>query len=319
LATGRGQTAAGGPFGSNEFQASRAGRGVNVDIVGTLAKGVGMSWEALNLAATDRRSGSARVAAAAADALAEISGSLSRDAIVDATRILVQGQPVMAAVVRLADDVLRALDEDGPPGAERAARAFTDRLASEATAIAEQLVRKLPRAGSVLTVSASSTVLEGLCRAAYLRVVCAVSEPGGEGRVAAERLRERGVDAIVVPDGAVAQQSTRVDAIVFGADVVGPAALLNKTGTLAAALGARASARPCLAVAGETKFVDDDAWPNFAAAVERLAVEGVPAFEEIPAELITTFVTNRGPMSQRVLRRAARAVHLRPDVMEWLG
>ena len=278
-----------------------------------------MSWDALNLAATDRRSGSAQVAADAASALAEIAGSLSQDAILDAARVLVQGQPVMGACIRLANEVVRGLERNGPPGAQRAAHTFALTLANEKVSVADHLARKLPRVGAVLTVSASSTVLEGLYRAPHLRVVCAISEPGGEGRLAADGLRARGMDATVVPDGAVAQQSTRVDAIVFGADCVGPEAFLNKTGTLAAALGARASGRPCLAVAGTTKLVDSTVWPKVIDAAERLAVEGVPAFEEIPASLVTSFVTNDGPASHRVLRKATRAVEIHPQIVDWLG
>src|SRR5688500_14361988 len=115
-----------------------------------------MSWDALNLAATDRRSGSAQAAADAASALAEISRSLSQDAIFDAARVLVQGQPVMGACIRLANDVVRGLEREGPPGAQRAAKTFAVTLANEKAAIADHLANKLPRVGAVLTVSASS-------------------------------------------------------------------------------------------------------------------------------------------------------------------
>jgi translation initiation factor 2B subunit (eIF-2B alpha/beta/delta family) len=262
------------------------------------------------------------VAQHAADALAEIAVTLSRDAIADAARILVQGQPLMASCLRLADAVLRGLDEDGPPGAHRAAIAFGRKLGREKTALSSALGRKLPREGSVLTVSASSTVLGALLDRPHLRphlrVVCAVSDPGGEGRTAVDVLRSGGVEAHVIPDGAIAQQSTRVDAIVIGADVLGSSAILNKSGTLAAALGARAAGRPCICAAGTSKLIDDPAWARLASVAERLAVEGVRAFEEIPAPLITTFVTEDGVTSTRSLRRASRAHRLHPRVAAWL-
>ena len=280
--------------------------------------GSGLSWDALNLAATDRSSGSATVAARAAEAFVEISSSLSRDAIVDAARLLVQGQPVMAACIRLADSVLRGLAADGPPGALQAARRFAAMLDQEKVAVAEQLRRKLPRDGIVVTVSASSTVLEGLCGVPSLRVMCAVSDPGGEGHAAVAQLEAHGIDATLIPDGAVARHATRADAIVFGADVLGPEALLNKTGTLGAALGARAAGRQCMSVAGRSKLIGDDAWTKIAAAAERLSVEGIPAFEEVPAAFVTTFITDAGPMSARALRRAARSVKILPEICGWL-
>lgn len=277
-----------------------------------------MSWDALHLAATDRRSGSAVVALNAAVALGEIAATLSQEAVVDAARMLVQGQPVMASCLRLADAVLRGLDAGGLPGARNAAHAFADRLASEKEALTANLRSALPREGAVLTVSASSTVLAALFEVPRLTVLCAVSEPGGEGRAAAEALRAHGHDAQVIPDGAIAQQSTRVDATVIGADVLGPNAILNKSGTLAAALGARSTARPCICAAGTSKLVDDATWTQLATAAERLGVEGIPAFEEVPAALITQFVTDDGKTSVRQLRRASRGVRMDGRIGGWL-
>ena len=277
-----------------------------------------MTWDSLHLAATDRRSGSAVVAQRAAGAFAEIAVSLSQDVIVDAVRILVQGQPLMASCLRLADAVLRGLEEDGPPGANRAAGGFVHKLEDERAALVSSLGQKLPREGAVLTVSASSTVLGALLDRPQLRVVCAVSEPGGEGRTAADVLRGGGVDAQVIPDGAIAQQSTRVDAIVIGADVLGPAAILNKSGTLAAALGARAAGRPCICAAGTSKLIDEATWVSLASVADRLAVEGVRVFEEVPSALVTSFVTEDGVTSTRSLRRASRTHHLHPRIAAWL-
>jgi translation initiation factor 2B subunit (eIF-2B alpha/beta/delta family) len=275
-----------------------------------------VSWEALHVAATDRSSGSATVAARAAAAFLEIAATLPSEAIVAAARTLVHGQPVMGACLRLADAVVRGLEEDGPPGARRAAEEFEKRLSGERVALDEELRKRLPTDGVVLTVSASSTVLRSLSSAAGLRVICAVSEPGGEGRGAADMLRGSGIDASVILDGAVAQQSTRADMIVFGADAIGPNAFLNKTGTLAAALGARSSGRPCLCAAGTTKLVGETVWPDLVAAAERLTVEGVPVFEEVPATLVTTLVTESGVLSSRGVRRLK--VELHPQVVQWL-
>jgi translation initiation factor 2B subunit (eIF-2B alpha/beta/delta family) len=278
-----------------------------------------MSWEVLRGAAADRRLGSAAVAAQAAPALAEIARTLSRDAITDAARVLVQGQPTMAACLRLAHVVLLGLDADGPVGAARAATAFAESLAAERRTLAERLRERLPREGTVVTVSASSTVIETLCAARHLRVLCAVSDPGGEGRGAVEALRSCGVEAELIPDGAVAQQCTRADVVLFGADALGSESLLNKTGTLAAALGARSAGRPCWCLAGRTKLVTEDAWPSIVRASEYKQLDGVPVFEEVPIALVTKIVMEDGPHAPRTMRRLSRSAALDQRVLDWLG
>jgi translation initiation factor 2B subunit (eIF-2B alpha/beta/delta family) len=232
--------------------------------------------------------------------------------------VLVTGQPLMAACIRLADGVVRGLDSGGCPQALRAATAFAETLSTERDDLAAGLAKRLPAGGIVLTVSASSSVLSALSRTQGIRVLCAISEPGAEGKAAVHALQEHDVDAVLIPDGAVAQQSTRADAIVFGADAIGPGAILNKTGTLAAALGARSSGRPCICVAGTTKLVDETVWPYLVTNAERLCVEGVQVFEEVPASVVTTFVTGTGSTTARSLRRAARSLHLHPRIAEWM-
>ncbi len=243
---------------------------------------------------------------------------VSQDAIVAAGRNLVQGQPIMVACLRLVDAVLRGLDTDGVEGARRAAAEMAERLDAERTAIIAAVRGAVPPHGTVLTVSASSNVLSALCALPAIRVLCAASEPGGEGRTAVDTLRTHGIDATVIPDGVVAQQSTRADAIAFGADAIGPDALLNKTGTLAAALGARSNGRPTLCVAGTTKLVDANVWLSLQPIAERLKLEGVPVFEEVPASLVTTFITEDGKQTARAVRRAARNAHLNPQIVDWL-
>ena len=225
----------------------------------------------------------------------------------------------MANCLHLADAVLRGVDDDGAPGAARAADEYAQRLDDERIALVKHLAERLPTEGTVVTVSASSLVIDALKSAPRLRVLCAVSDPGGEGRDAADALEQAGLETALIPDGALAQQSMRADAVVFGADALGPVALLNKTGTLAAALGARTARRPCLAVAATTKLVGERLWPQLTDASERLLTDGVPIFEEVPLSLVTTVVLETGPQTPRAIRRLSRSVRLHPRVVEWLG
>ncbi len=277
-----------------------------------------MTWDELRGAAGDRRSGSATIARTAAYALAEMSRTLSPDAIVDATQLLVSSQPLMASCLRLADTVLRGLDTDGAPGAARAADDFAQRLDDERTALVKHLAERLPTEGTIVTVSASSLVIDALKSAPRLRVLCAVSEPGGEGRDAAQALTDAGLEASLIPDGSLAQQSARADAVVFGADAIGPTAFLNKTGTLGAALGARTARRPCICVAATSKIVDEGLWPLLVQRSERLLADGIPIFEEVPISFVTTIVLESGPQGPRAIRRLARAARMHPQIVAWL-
>jgi len=154
-----------------------------------------MTWEALRDAANDRRSGSAAIAAKAAHALGELASTAPPAVIEEGLSVLVSSQPLMASCLRLADVVLRALDAEGPPGAARAAEAYAHRLDNERIALVKQLAECLPIEGTVVTVSASSLVIDALRSVPQLRVLCAVSDPGGEGRDAADALRAAGLDA----------------------------------------------------------------------------------------------------------------------------
>jgi translation initiation factor 2B subunit (eIF-2B alpha/beta/delta family) len=278
-----------------------------------------MTWDELRRAADDRRSGSAVVAAEAARALAETSRTASAEEIIEAARILVTSQPLMGSCLRLADVVLRALDADGPSGAALAAEAYAQRLDGERIALVKQLAERLPPEGTVVTVSASSLVIDALRSVPRLRVLCAVSEPGGEGRDAVEALRDAGLEVALIPDGSLAQQSARADAIVVGADAIGPEAILNKTGTLAAALGARTARRPCICAAASSKIVDQGLWPMLLDASERRLADGIPIFEEVPLELITTVVLENGPQSARAIKRLARTARVHPSIIAWFG
>jgi translation initiation factor 2B subunit (eIF-2B alpha/beta/delta family) len=266
-------------------------------------------WAALRAAARDRSSGSARIAARAAEAVAALDDPAD---VPRALRVLLKGQPFMAACVRLADEVLHASDP------RAAASSFARRLEREARSSPAALRLLLPRGGVVLTVSASSAVvraLTGLGPRSRPRVLCAVSEPGGEGRAAAAELRAAGVEADVLPDAAVAGAAASSDLVVFGADAVGPDALLNKTGTAAAVLGAMQARRDRVCVAATSKFVDAAMWTRLAeaAATRSAAVRGTDAvalFEVVPLRWVTSVLTEDGPLQARTAGRLAASSHL---------
>src|SRR5437867_2675019 len=131
-----------------------------------------LSWDGLRAAASNRRSGSAVIATEAARAFAGIARSPTPQDVIEGARLLVQSQPLMASCLRLADVVLRAFDQDGGPGAAKAADCYLQRLDDERIALVKHLAERLPTEGTVVTVSASSLVIEALRSVPRLRVLC---------------------------------------------------------------------------------------------------------------------------------------------------
>lgn len=292
------------------------------------------AWQGISRAAADRSSGSGRVVRAAAEAflrLAEdLAGGPPEDVHLHATeavRILLDGQPTMAGCVRLTDAIIRALDTP-LASHERlggAAQSFASALDREEEGLVRALRTSLPRTGTLVTVSASASLIGGLTRLHRnrLRVLCAASEPGGEGHAAAEELAAAGLEAEVVPDAAVAGLAREAGSVVFGADAVGPGGILNKTGTLAAVLGAREGRVLCLGVAGTSMFVDAVGWSAALRGSDRRLLptgERVPlrALDAVPTRLLSAIVTDEGALSPTEARRRASAARLHPLLRQLL-
>lgn len=286
-------------------------------------------WTVLRDAAADRSSGSAAVARIAADALAQLAAAVADDPrpterIAEAVGILVRGQPIMAACLHLSDAVLRAA-ASGTDAAASAASDFTGRLARERAGLTAVLRSFVPSEGTVLTVSSSSTIISALREGVpdRTRIVCALSEPGGEGGSAADALNEAGVSAEVVPDAAVAGAAASADLVVFGADAVGPGHLLNKAGTLGAALGASHGRGVCITACGTTKFLGRRAWDRVRAlaSTRTASAEGtapVSVFEPVPLNLLFRVLTEDGPLTPAAARKLATRSHLDQRILDLL-
>jgi translation initiation factor 2B subunit (eIF-2B alpha/beta/delta family) len=186
-----------------------------------------------------------------------------------AVAALVRGHPSMAPLWRLGSDALESPDHGA------AARDFARRLAAEQKGVSTRAAALL--SGTVLVQSYSGTVVAAVV-AAGVRALCARSEPGGAGVLTATRLNERGIQAQVVEDEDAPEHAGRADAVLTGADAVGPAGVVNEVGTRRLAEAATAAGRRALVVAGSSKLVAAD----------------LPAphpFERIPLEVFGGIVT----------------------------
>lgn len=254
---------------------------------------VGAGWEEVRRAAGDLESGAAEIARRAAAALA----ALPPSDLLEAVRTLVRGHPSMAPLWRLGHVVLSAADPAG------AAATFAAGLAGERDGVATAAAALLRE--EVVTQSYSSTLVAAVA-AAGVPARCARSEPGGEGRITAERLVAAGTEAAPVDDEAAVRLAAEGRTLVTGADAVGPHGVVNKVGTRRLAEAARRGGGRCLVLAGGTKLLGAD----------------LPAphpFEHLPLELVTAVVTEKGPLPPADAAARAARFEVHPALADLLG
>ena len=190
-------------------------------------------------------------------------GSLARAEVTRLARALAGARPAMIALPnRVHRAMARALGGAASGGAATAVRDAAGTVLREAIAAEGAVAEAVARAAAgrtVMTLSLSGTVQDGLLSAdpAPALVVVCESRPGAEGRTLAARLVEAGVNAVLVPDAAVAWAlgAEGVDLLLVGADTVyEDGSVVNKVGTRPAALAARAAGVRVLAAASTDKI-----------------------------------------------------------------
>ncbi|HEY2955907.1 MAG TPA: hypothetical protein VGK89_11735 [Candidatus Eisenbacteria bacterium] len=178
-------------------------------------------------------------------------------------------QPTMAIVHQLAARALAVADAGLPRGdrpvdlrARLAEACESERrdlgAAREAVArTAAALVTE--RGGWIATLSASASVhaafLEAQRAGRAPRALVAEARPRLEGRVLAASLAAAGIPVWLVVDAALPLLLTHAAMVWLGADAATEAGVVNKVGSLAAALAAREHSVPCYALPGRRKFL----------------------------------------------------------------
>ncbi len=101
---------------------------------------------------------------------------------------------------------------------------------------AQHCLRELPQSAVILTISSSAMVEQALEKAAggnkLDRVICLLSEPGGEGGLMAESLKKSGICAECIPDDQIESGVKRSHLILCGCDLWTATFFINKRGTL---------------------------------------------------------------------------------------
>lgn len=235
-----------------------------------------------------------------------------RDVIQRLVLRILDAQPAMAPLVALARDVLRSADPEDDLGpargaVARAAEAFREKVERSGGVVARRARRHLPRRGTVVTLSSSSSVRAALAGAAdrELRVVCLESRPMSEGRRLARALAETGLEVVVAVDAAAAHFVDRSDVVLLGADSVGDRGVVNKIGSRALAILADRAGKPVVVTADTTKLlppgfpqrVDDDRPPEEVWSAPGDATVWNHYFEHVPTALVSVLVTEEGELS----------------------
>ncbi len=260
------------------------------------------------LIAGDRDSGASELVAQLlpllADALRAGTGP-TRDVV----RIVCAGQPDMAP---LWNACAAAVADWTMPGRFARVRAEMERAPAalrRAAALAiGDLLQDTP-SPRLLTLSYSASVagaLEEVAAGHDLQVVCGEGRPRLEGRRLAARLAAASLEVIITTDAGVTAFLPGATAVVVGADALAEATFLNKVGTYGLVAGAGHAGVPVFVVTSLDKVqapalaiswtsrsgTPEEIWPDPLPGVQPQN----PIFERIPVELVTLFLTDRGPI-----------------------
>jgi translation initiation factor 2B subunit (eIF-2B alpha/beta/delta family) len=266
--------------------------------------------------ASDRESGASEILV---EAIAILRDALaSGEPIRPIARGLSRAQPSMASVWNATIEALVA--DDGAARLEQ----FATRVTRAPEAMARYAAEALPDAPMLrlVTISFSGSVahvLEVLHRRRKMRVACSESRPALEGRRLASRLAGLGIPVTCYSDAAIGQALGSADAVIVGADAVGPEWVLNKSGTRMLAAAAMQQGIPVYVVASRDKFVARTVGARLVAK-EGATSEiwfapppGVtvrnPYFEPTPLDLIASVISDVGVLGADMVPDVCESAH----------
>ncbi len=224
---------------------------------------------------------------------------------------LVRGQPSMAPMLNLANDMLLALEMGWDRVFQKVESALKG-LSESMDRIVKAGVERLSCYGCFITTSYSSTVRElfrGIAGVRRVSLVVSKGDPFAHGLNLARELSDEDIDISITFDALAPYLVKDVQAAVVGADAVEERGVVNGAGTFPLALAARHWGVPLFVVCSTDKFlppllsryhvIKDE-------SVELDGVEGFPvvhrAFDVTPVELVTAFITEKGVMGPEEYR-----------------
>jgi translation initiation factor 2B subunit (eIF-2B alpha/beta/delta family) len=258
----------------------------------------------------------------------------AREAVTTTCLGLVNAQPDMSSLLRLASEALKAArtqtsGQKAIAGAADAAIAFVESASVAAQAAASHGALLIREGATVLTHSRSSTVLDAFLAArrngTFFEVIATESRPMFEGRKLAEQLVSAKIKVVVIADAAASLFLKRADTVLVGADKITPNDVVNKTGTEMIALAARERGVAAYAICDSSKFVSTDYMPDsnrdqdagelWLDAPREVSVVN-RYFEATPLEYFTSIVTEHGLLSATEASALARDTYVDRELNE---
>lgn len=290
--------------------------------------------ESIETIAKDRRSGAQEIAkdcvATFENYAEELSASrslvsMSADLQAAADRLL-SGQPSMAPVLRICNDVLLAI-EDAPTGEEAVGRLQTvtadlsNRIAVSRKRLTEEFLKVTADMPTFVTLSYSSAIATGLKAAGSdgirLNVTVLESRPQMEGRRLATVAANAGHQVKFAIDSAAYAVLQETDGWITGADALLVDGVVNKIGTAPLAAAATQMGKKGFVIADSMKiwpavigfppfarFAVDQVWKEH---TDRIKVEN-DLFERTPWAMITGVIFDHGPIDISQIEEQARAL-----------
>jgi translation initiation factor 2B subunit (eIF-2B alpha/beta/delta family) len=268
--------------------------------------------------AADRTSGASEILE---ETVATLSAARQLGAsTVDVARAVCQAQPAMAPVWNAA---IAAVSSARAP--QRLTQ-FVERLRRAPAALARFAAsafssdHDLPL--RLVTISSSRSVLvavESVRATRQVQVSCSDSRPALEGRRLATTLATSGVPVTMFSDAAIGHALASSDAVLVGADAIGPDWFINKSGTRMLAAAAAFQGVPVYVAATRDKFVSrelagrlligegavNEIWDAPPPGVELRN----PYFEFIPLDLISSVISDIGVLGAAVIPDVCASIH----------
>lgn len=286
----------------------------------------------------DNRSGATRLSHRAGEALLAWLHEAHDVKSLEATRAalgrfaleLAGAKRPMASIFNLVNQTLLAVDgatsiTDLRRRLEATVRQFTARLEQSTAQITAQAAKLIVPGATLMTISYSATACAAFQQAfsagKRFTVICPESRPICEGRALARELAQLGLDVRLIADAAAPALVRRCDLVLVGGDALAPEGLVNKIGSYALGLAARAGHRPFVALVPQQKYLPrfredslpqepaEELWPE--RAIENLTVQN-RYFELVPLELVTEVVSETGPVQPVTLLERLHAIRLHP-------
>lgn len=300
-----------------------------------------ISWRtALDQLRRDNRSGASEITLDALNMLIDVVGDSIpgsaesyRSWLVRTSRELVAAQPAMASLFRLVNDML--WEADGAPTGERMRQAaltylqnYQARAEAALSGLVQSAVAFLAHHKTIMTYSRSATVARVLRALRQgnraLRIYCGEGRPALEGQALASELAWADIDVTLGVDMALFGWLGEVSALVVGADSLSASGLVNKIGTEALMRAAAERDLPRIVLCTGSKLLPGDyVFPQalrggdpeeiMPVSSKRLTVRNA-YFDVTPLDLVSTVVTEHGPLSHAELLTELSALQTYPGL-----